>query len=373
MFTPAPDPAPDPAPGPGPGPVPAAMPLTASAPAPASGPTLADVARAAEVSTATVSHALNGTGRLGESTRRRVREVAGVLGYGARRGPNTRSIGIAVTTYAGFAWDFAEIAYYSRLLVAATSAAHAHGYALTTLPADRGADPLWHTLAVDGMLLLDSPADDPVLRALRARGLPVVFDGPPVDPRPGDVWVDNDHTAAAREVLDHLEASGARRIALHAAFGRESYTEAVTTAYEHWCAERGRAPLVIPFDPDDAAGRAFDSAFAGPERPDAVYCVYDPGGRQVLAAAARHGIRIPGVRGGPGEDGLLVVCASEDPSYAENEPSVTTVTFHPERIARAAVSSLVKLIESGHAESPGRLTVPTALRVRTSSRPPRMY
>lgn len=257
--------------------------MPAPAPAPVPGPTLADIARAAEVSTATVSHALNGTGRLGESTRRRVREVAGALGYGARRGPHNRSLGIAVTTYAGFAWDFARIAYYARLLIAATSAAHAHGYALTTLPADRGAEPLWHTLAVDGMLLIDSPADDPVLRALRARGLPVVFDGPPADPRPGDVWVDNDHTATTREVLDHLAASGARRIALHAGYGGEFYTGAVTSAYEHWCAERRRAPLVIPFDPNDGAGHAFDSAFAGPDgrdrpdRPDAVYCHIRPG------------------------------------------------------------------------------------------------
>ncbi|MCY0934008.1 substrate-binding domain-containing protein [Streptomyces sp. H34-S4] len=74
-----------------------------------------------------------------------------------------------------------------------------------------------------------------------------------------------------------------------------------------------------------------------------------------------------------GEEGLLLVCASEDPAYAENEPSVTTVTFDPERIAEMAVSSLVKLIESGHAQSPGRLTVPAGLRVRASSRDPRMY
>ncbi|PWK75008.1 DNA-binding LacI/PurR family transcriptional regulator [Streptomyces sp. CG 926] len=357
---------------------------------PAPGPTLADIARAAEVSTATVSHALNGTGRLGASTRRRVREVAGALGYGARRGPRTRTLGVAVTTYAGDAWDFVEIAYFSRLLTAATSAAHAHGYALTTLPADRGAEPLWHTLSVDGMLLLDSPAGDPVLRALRARGLPVVFDGRPPDPWPGDVWVDNDHTATTREVLDHLAASGARRIALHSGYGREFYTGAVTSAYEQWCAERGLAPLLVPFAPDDTAGHAFDSAFTGPDRPDAVYCVYDPGGRQVLAAAARHGLRIPGsapgvpgvpgvpgtpgTPGGSGRDGgLLLVCASEDPAYAETEPAVTTVTLDPERIAASAVSVLVNLIESGHAETPGQRTVPAGLRVRASSLPPDMY
>ncbi|MFD6876724.1 MULTISPECIES: LacI family DNA-binding transcriptional regulator [unclassified Streptomyces] len=332
---------------------------------PGPGPTIADIARAAEVSTATVSHALNGTGRLGEGTRRRVRETAAALGYGARRGPRTRTLGVAVTTYAGSAWDFAGVAYFSRLLTAATSAAHARGYALTTLPADRGAEPLWHTLAVDGMLLLDSPDGDRVLRALRARGLPVVFDGRPTDPRPGDIWVDNDHAATTREVLDHLAASGARRIALHSGYGREFYTGAVTSAYEQWCAERGRKARLVLFDPEDTAGRAFDAAFAAPGRPDAVYSVYDPGGRQVLAAAERHGIRTPG--------DLLLVCASEDPAYEASEPPVTTVTLCPERIAVTAVSALVTLIESGHAESPGQRTVAAGLRVRASSLPPDMY
>ncbi|MCX5193767.1 LacI family transcriptional regulator [Streptomyces sp. NBC_00249] len=334
---------------------------------PAPGPTIADIARAAEVSTATVSHALNGTGRLGEGTRRRVRDTAAALGYGVHRGPRTRTLGLAVTTYADSAWDYAGIAYYSRLLLAATSAAHAHGYALTTLPADRGAEPLWHTLAVDGMLLLDSPQRDPVLRALRARGLPVVFDGRPADPRPGDVWVDNDHAATTREVLDHLAASGARRIALHAGFGEEHYTGAVTSAYGHWCAERGQPALVVPFHPADEGGHAFDAAFTAPgaTRPDAVYSLYDPGARQVLAAAARHGLRTPG--------DLLLVCVSEDPRYAAQEPPVTTVTLDPERTAVTAVSALVEMVESGHAEPPGQRTVPAGLRVRASSSPPGMY
>ncbi|MEV7724931.1 LacI family DNA-binding transcriptional regulator [Streptomyces sp. NPDC087917] len=333
---------------------------------PGTGPTIADIARAAEVSTATVSHALNGTGRLGGSTRRRVREVAAALGYGARRGPRTRTLGVAVTTFAGSPWDFVGVAYFSRLLTAATSAAHARGYALTTLPAERGGEPLWHTLAVDGMLLLDSPAGDPVPGALRARGLPVVFDGRPTDPRPEDVWVDNDHVAMTREVLDHLAGSGARRVALQCGDGREFYTTAVTSAYASWCALRGLAPLVIPFDPEDHAGHAFDASFgAAGARPDAVYCAYDPGGRQALAAAARHRIRTP--------EELLLVCASEDPVYAGDELSVTTVTLNPERIAVCAVSALVTLIESGQAESPGRQLVPASLRVRTSSVRPDMY
>ncbi len=42
---------------------------------------IGDVAAAAGVSITTVSHALNGKGRLPEATRRRVREVAERLGY----------------------------------------------------------------------------------------------------------------------------------------------------------------------------------------------------------------------------------------------------------------------------------------------------
>lgn len=322
------------------------------------GPTLADIARAAEVSTATVSHALNGTGRLAEGTRRRVREIATGLGYGAPRAPRTRTLGLAVTTFAGAPWNFVAVAYFSRWLTAATSAAHAHGYALTTLPADRGAGTPWHHLAVDGMLLLDSPYDDPVLRALRARGIPLVFDGRPADPRPGDVWVDNDHTATTHEVLDHLAGAGARRIALHAGFGDEHYTRAVTEAYGRWCARRGRTPLPIRFDPDDGPGHAFDRAFAEGAA-DAVYSLYDPGGRQALAAAARHGLSVPG--------DLLLVCASEDPAYADCLPPVSTVTLHPEALAETAVAALVALLEDGAPAAPGGLTVPATLLHRTSS------
>ncbi|MFD6433797.1 LacI family DNA-binding transcriptional regulator [Streptomyces venezuelae] len=325
------------------------------------GPTLADIARAAEVSTATVSHALNGTGRVGEATRRRVRETATRLGYGTPGPPRTRTLGIAVTTFPA-AWNYTDIAYFSRAVTAATSAAHARGYALITLPADRAADDSWHSLAVDGMLIMDSPRGDPMVRALRARGIPLVFDGVPGDPRPGDHWVDNDHESAVREVLDHLVASGARRVALQSGSGDEHYAHAVTAAYERWCADHAAPPLVTPFDPADGEGHAFDALLRDPEnRVDAVYAAYDPGGRQLLAAAARHGLRVP--------DDLRVVCASEDPAYARTTPPVTTVTLSPEQMAHAAVAVLVALIEDDGTAPSDPVSVPAGLIVRASSGP----
>ncbi|MEU5896998.1 LacI family DNA-binding transcriptional regulator [Streptomyces venezuelae] len=322
-------------------------------------PTLADIARAAEVSTATVSHALNGTGRVGDATRRRVRETATRLGYGTPGPPRTRTLGIAVTTFPG-AWNYTDIAYFSRAVTAATSAAHARGYALVTLPADRAADDSWHHLAVDGMLIMDSPRGDPMVRALRARGIPLVFDGVPGDPLPGDHWVDNDHESATREVLDHLASSGARRVALQSGSGGEHYAHAVTAAYERWCADHARTPLIVPFDETDDGGNAFDALLGDPgNRVDAVYAAYDPGGRQLLAAAARHGLRVP--------DDLRVVCASEDPAYARTTPPVTTLTLAPEQMAHAAVAVLVALIEDDGTVPSGPVTVPAGLVVRASS------
>lgn len=295
--------------------------------------TLTDVARAAEVSVATVSNALNGTGRMAGPTRARVRATATALGYGE---PPPRTLALAVTTYGTLSWDFAGIPFYARAISAATAAAHRRGYALIALPA-APAETLWRTLPVAGAVLLDSPPGDPVVRVLRARGLPLVFDGRPARLGAREAWVDNDHRATTHEVLDHLASRGARRIALVAGPGEEHYTRSCRAAYEEWSAAHGNEARVVPLDFADTEGRTLDALLAGPGRPDAVHGIYDPCGRRVLASAARRGLRVP-------ED-LLVVCASEDPAYETSAPPVSTVTLAPHRTARAAVDALVDLVE----------------------------
>ncbi|MER6995900.1 LacI family DNA-binding transcriptional regulator [Streptomyces sp. NPDC000410] len=318
--------------------------------------TIADIARAAEVSTATVSNALSGRGRLSEATRTRVRAVAAALDYaGASAAP--RTLGLAVTTYGPFDWNFASVPYFARAISAATAAAHARGYALIALPA-AAREPLWRSVPVAGVVVLDSPPDDPVVGLLRERGLPLVFDGRPVELRRRESWVDNDHAATTREVLGHLAARGAERIALMAGPGEEHYTLACTSAYRAWCAERAVRPVIVPLDFDDADGRMLDPLLSGAGRPDAVHGLYDPCGHQLLAAAARLGLRVP--------DDLLLVCASEDPGYARTAPPVSTVSLVPELTTAAAVGKLVDLIETPESLADPSV-VPARLEVRASS------
>ncbi|MEO3785737.1 LacI family DNA-binding transcriptional regulator [Actinocorallia sp. B10E7] len=319
--------------------------------------TIFDVARAAEVSTATVSNALNGTGRVSEATRRRVREAAERLGYRpnvagrALRTGRTGMLALGVTTYGPHEWNFSEVAFYTQLITAATATAHRHGYALTILPATL-TEPEWQALAVDGVILLDSPQDDPAIPILRDRGIPIAFDGRPWSLGPRDSWVDNDHAAATEQVIRHLRDQNATRIALVTAYGTDLWTRT--------CAETYRAlvpdPLIDAIDADDPEGRAAAERVlrAGA---DAVYGLIDGLGRGALAAARDLGLRVP--------DDVLIATCSEDPSYAWTAPPVTTLSLFPTDTVALAVTALADTL-SGFPASvhPG---LPTRLTVRESS------
>lgn len=286
------------------------------------------VAAAAGVSIATVSNALKGTGRVSDGTRDRVRRVARDLGYGQA---SRHVLGLAVTTFGDRSWNFAGVDYFARSISTATAAAHARGYALTVLPSSLGTAS-WRSLPVDGVLLIDSPQDDPVVRTLRGRGLPIAFDGRPEDVRPGEVWVDNDHAVASRSVLDQLAAQGVRRVALVAGRGRDHYNRAWIADYQAWCASRGQAELLVSAARPDAAGALLGLA----EPPDAIYTTYD-WGRELLTLARGRGLRVP-------ED-LMLACVSEDPRYAATDPPVTTLSLLPGTSVALAVDALVDLVE----------------------------
>lgn len=319
--------------------------------------TVVDVARAAGVSTATVSNALNGTGRASAATRDRVRAAAEELGYRPNAAGRTLRTGrtgvlaVAVTTFGDVAWNFAEVAYYAHMVAAATSAAHARGYALMVLPTGLDVDG-WHAVAADGVVLLDSPQGDPAVAVLRGRGIPIAFDGEPYDVGPRDSWVDNDHAATVAQVVAHLREEGARRIGLLAPATGDHYARASMAAYEALVDE----PLIGLVGREDPTGRqaALGLLRAGA---DALYGLIDRCGHGSLAAAAELGLGVP-------ED-VLVVSVSEDPTYAATRPPVSTVSLRPVDTVTAAVDALADALAGG--EPAVRSDLPSELVVRESS------
>lgn len=325
-------------------------------------PTLGAVAAQAGVSTATVSNALNGTGRLSEATRQRVLATARELGYApastaralARGG--TGVLGLTMTTYGDLPVPYTVIPYYAQLVLGAMGAAHERGYLLTVLPSSMSPW-MWLNMPMDGVIHVEPRADDPVRAILRERGIPMISDGRPGQPHWCDAWVDSDYEAGLQLLLGHLTESGAERIGLSLPLHDDEYPRLIAQAYRSWCTERRSPPLVEEYDslPDyftaeqKAVGRLLDRV----PRPDAVIGVYSDSGHNILAAARHRGLRVP--------QDLMVACVSEDPDYATTTPPVTTLSLRPGLLAAEAVDLLIALINARGGVDRRRLVRPVLL------------
>lgn len=306
-----------------------------------------DVAREAGVSITTVSHALSGKGRLPEETRVRVQQVAATLGYT----PNAAARSLAggktglLATYVSLPGDaplaFTEIDYYVDLIDAAVAAAVERGYALVVAPTTAGEE-TWARLPLDGVIVIDPAEGDPSLAAVRERGVSLVLIGRDLHGRLDDVVVENDREAGTRSVLDHLAVRGARRVGIASLAIYESFTEDALAAYLAWCAERGQEPYVTMAEVEAAADQeglreAGEALLRSPDRPDAVFCLYERLGIELLRAAAEHGVAVP--------DDLLVAAIAEVGLAKTAEPPLTTLEINPAGLGATAAGLLMDLVE----------------------------
>ena len=90
---------------------------------------------------------------------------------------------------------------------------------------------------------------------------------------------------------------------------------------------------------------------------DAIYSLLDDSGRGIVEAADALGLRVP--------DDVLVVTASEDPTYASTPIPVTTVSLRPADTISAAVDALAATLAGGPPTV--RSDLPTDLVIRASS------
>lgn len=329
-------------------------------------PTVRQVAERAGVSTATVSNALNGSGRLSEGTRQRVIAAAQELSYlpytstRASAHGGTGVLGLTMATYGDIAVPYTEIPYYAELILAAIRAAHERGYLLVVLPGSMSSW-TWLTMPLDGVVHCEPRVHDPVGAILEKRGIPLVCAGRPITPRRTDAWVDTDDERATAELLDHLRAGGARRIAAVLPDHDDAYPVIVRTAYDAWCAAAGQEPIVATFSPDVASigeRAAIDDVLRRSPAPDAVFGIYNESGTHLVDMARGLGLSVPG--------DLAVACFSDDPAYAHHEPSVTTVSLQPAEVGAAAVELLIGLLNGRRGLQRQRL-LPAVMEVRDSS------
>jgi DNA-binding LacI/PurR family transcriptional regulator len=328
-------------------------------------PDIKDVARAAGVSVTTVSHALNGKGRISAKTRRRVQRLADSLGYRPNNtarnlvGGRTGLFGLTLSQASELSISLGDFAYFAQLMMGATGASLDHGYALMLTPAS---EQLAESGAIDGAIVVDPVVGDPLLSSLREAGVPVVTTGRVLDHPAFDYWVDNDHVSGVRSVLDHLARRGAERIALLTSALEISYTADTTAAYESWCAEHDLEPLVsrVNRGPTETSGFAAASKLlARPDRPDAIFATYGRLAFGASMAAEASGMRVP-------DDVMIVMTATDSVSANTSSVSLTAVNLYPEILGRAAAELLVDVVEGRNPTRPE--PIPTRIVARASTR-----
>ncbi|KJY29328.1 LacI family transcriptional regulator [Streptomyces sp. NRRL S-444] len=331
-------------------------------------PTIADVARVAGVSRTTVSHALNGLGKVDPRTRERIKQVAAELGYRPnlraqrlRRG-QAKAIALASSMPFAVAGGPSRLGFYMEIAAAAAESALLHDYALVLVPPVRSGSGL-QSVDIDGAIVVEPDVNDPAAALLRERGLPYVALGRPVSPDEEAPYVDLHGGLVAEMLLAHLHAQGATQPALIIGSGERHSSVDARETYERIAAEYGWAPVVAtaPEAGGEQAGYERCAALLA-EHPgiDAVCALVD-----AFAVGAVRAIRDSG-RAVP--DDVMVVTRYDGLRARTCDPLLTAVDLHLDRAAADAVELLLGRLQGGEAATVGVAAPPAPrLVVRASS------
>ncbi|MBH0230628.1 LacI family DNA-binding transcriptional regulator [Halobacillus yeomjeoni] len=184
--------------------------------------TIKDVAKKADVAPSTVSRVISDSPRISEKTKRRVRSVMEEIGYHINYNgrvlvsKSTQTIGIVTKVSSVHSFDNP---FFSEMLRGISDSCHECDYSLY-LTTGNTEESIYKEVVkmvqgkrVDGVIVLYSRADDPVISYLRKSDCPFVMIGKPADRTSETMYVDNDNIQASLDVTDHLMKLGHKRIA----------------------------------------------------------------------------------------------------------------------------------------------------------------
>lgn len=309
--------------------------------------TIKDVAKAAGVSVATASDALNNKGRVSSATRSKVTQVAASLGYtpslAARSLISGRSgvIALAISSAArshsssGKMNDL-DIEYFLGVLSGAAAAAGEKGLLVAIVPLRGNLQDLLYS--ADGLIVVDPIDSDPLIadEVLAKIGHCVTVGSN----TKGLSWVDNDFYAATRLALNHLNLVRKTRVAFFLSETQSPYVRDELTAYVDWCGEQAQAPIIFRSGSSniaDAEGSAREFLEGSRRDFDAVLTSLETLAIAVERTAFAFNISVPHE---------LQVLSLTDSRFLEAglPTTITALDLQPEELGAQAVNLLVDQI-----------------------------
>jgi len=305
--------------------------------------TIKDVARAAGVSVASVSRALNGHESVTETTRQRILAAAGQLRYvphAAARSLITRrtdTIGVLLPDLHG--------EFFSELIRGIDAGARASGRHLLISSSHGSEAEAAQALRmlqgrVDGLIVMSPHAGADVLGANLPAALPTVLLNTRVASGTYPAFsIDNYGGAAA--MMKHLFASGRRRIAfISGPDNNFDADERLRGYHDAIAARKGASELVLRGDFSESSGyRAGIDLCERGERPDAIFAANDMMALGCLFALTERGVGVPGDIALAGFDDI--------PIARFVTPPLTTVRVRIADLGRRAFERLDALIATG--------------------------
>ncbi len=304
--------------------------------------TIADVARAAGVSTSTVSYALSGKRPISTVTRERIENAISTLGYrpnaGARALASSRTNVLALIAPLHHGVVVPVIMQFATAVV---TAARNHDHDVLLLTHDEGPagiERVASSAMVDALIVMDVDDDDQRVPVLAGLEQPAVLVGVPKRPQ-GLSCVDLDFGAAAGQAMQHLADHGHREIALMgpptAVFERGTgYARRFLDGFNEASQHHGMVTVVQPCEPAyDGVLACVNRVFAELPGCTALVVHNELALGPLLSILAQQGRRVP-------EDvSIVAVCPTD---VAVSHPvALTSVDIPAQTIGAIAVEMVI--------------------------------
>lgn len=327
--------------------------------------TLEKIGELAGVSRATVSRVVNRQPNVRPEVRERVLAVIAATGYQpnlAARSLASNRTGLIGLIIPRILQSLFTDPYYPRLLQGVAQVCNDYGVILSLFmfhsedEEDRLYPRVLRPGVLDGVVVVSSQEEDPLIARLAESDMPFIVIGRPTDATAVS-YVDVDNVTGAHTAVSHLVHQGRRRIATIT--GRLDMSAGVDRllGYRQALAEHG-----LPIDENLIIGGEFDEVVAYnamlrllPQQPDAVFVASDAMALGVLHALRTEGIAVPAK--------IAIVGYDDLPAAAISLPPLTTIRQPIRRFGVLAVETLIGIIENGP-EPPRHIVLPTELIVR---------
>lgn len=322
--------------------------------------TIAEVAKRANVSTATVSRALNGSPSVKESTRKLILSIADNMERESNPSQEFRDK-IILASFPDLSNPF-----YADIFKGISDAASARSYKVVFYSMDNHASKEGYAFFAEnvfyaGLIIAHAVPDPHLLDPIRSR-VPIVMCA---EHNEGDIapYVAIDDRAAAYNAVRYLISSGRTRISMINTSLRHNYATHREAAFRECLRDHGlpiREEWITHLSEVNynLGLTAAAQILSGDDRPDAFFCVSDVFAAAAINVGAGLGISIP--------KDLAVVGFDNIDIAAMTVPAITTVAQPTYQIGAQACQLLIDQLEY-HTSMPRQIILNTELILRNST------